>query len=51
MVRNFVVRTLYHLVFVKLLGALVAERMAARQGNRLLVVVVVGFETDTTFEY
>ena len=47
---NLIVRTLDHLVLVKLLDAFEAERMAARKGNRLLVIVIVRLETNAAFK-
>ena len=35
---------------MKLLGAIKAERMTTGKSNGLLIVMVVSFETNTTFE-
>jgi len=51
MMSNFVVRTLDNLMLIKLFDAFKAERVAARQRNRLLIVVIVRLETDATFKY
>ena len=51
MVCDLIERTLYDRVFVNLLEALQAESVAARQGQRLFLAVVVGLEADSTFKY
>lgn len=48
--RYLVVRTLDHLVLVELASTLEAEGVAAWEGDGLLVVVVVRFETDATLK-
>lgn len=50
MMSNFIVRTLDHLVFVKLFQALEAERVTTRERNWFLIVVIVWLEADATFE-
>lgn len=38
-------------MFINLLEALKAEGVTAGKGERLLVLVVVGLEADSTFKY
>ena len=49
-VGDLVVRAFYHLMLVKLFNTVIAEGVAARQRNRLLVIVVVWLEADSTFK-
>ena len=51
MVRNLIIGALDHLVFEELLEALEAEGVAAREGDGLLVVVVVGLEANSALKY
>jgi len=47
---NFIIRTFNDAVFRELFATLEAERMTARKSDGLLVVMVICFETYTTFE-
>ena len=51
MMSNLVIRTLYHLVLVKLFNALEAERVTTRQRDGLLVVVIVRLKANAALEY
>ena len=51
MVRDLIVGALNHLMLIKLPYALKAERVAARQRYRLLLIMVVRLEADATFKY
>jgi len=48
--RDFIIRTLDHLVLVQLLDALETETVTARQTDGLFIVVVVRLEANATFE-
>jgi hypothetical protein len=51
LVRRFVVRTRYRLVFLHFLAALETKTVTAWQRKRLFILVVVRLEADTAFKY
>jgi hypothetical protein len=50
MMNDFIIRTLNYIVLMKLLAAIEAKRMTAWKSDGLLIIMVVGFETNTTLE-
>ena len=49
--RDLIIGTFDHLMLIELSGTLKTEGVSARQRNWFLVIVVVRFETNTTFKY
>lgn len=50
-VTDLIVGALYHLVLVELFCALEAEGVAARQRNRLLIIMIIRFEAYAALKY
>jgi hypothetical protein len=47
---NFIIRTFYLVVFIELFAAFEAKRVTTRERQWFLVIMIVCFETNSTFK-